>query len=64
MPRFCATSLASVPETSNCLANSILLWVIFRLRPPTGHFALAAAKPALVFSAINSRSICAKLAIT
>lgn len=56
-PRFSATSLGKEPDDSNCLADSILLCVIFRLRPPTLPFALAAAKPALVLSAINSRSI-------
>ena len=62
-PRFSATSLGKEPEDSSCLADSILLCVIFRFRPPILPFALAAAKPALVLSAINSRSICARLAI-
>jgi hypothetical protein len=52
MPIFCTTSFGREPEESNCLADSILLSVIFRLRPPIRPLALVAAKPALVLSAI------------
>jgi hypothetical protein len=46
-------SLGNEPEAINFFADSILLVVILRFRPPILPCAFAASRPALVLSAIN-----------
>ena len=57
MPKSRASSLGVAHVPNNCLADSSLLLVIFRLRPPTLPCAFAAARPAFVRSVNDSRSI-------
>ena len=59
-----ATSLGGTPLASSFLADSILLSVIFGLRPPLRPSCLATSSPARVRSTVSSRSISARLAMT